>query len=351
MFYATFYLQPLGLSVDFHPALPHPFGHIAVQGAPVTDMTPILERGNATRTIRVTKGLFVLRYVASKAGLNAPSLAIRSAPSSGVDLIWPNSSQEGRLVSPGDAMVVRAERDSFVDVTVTPSHRNGSCDAELVLERVSTSLALNPPSDPATVDPESLNLDEIEILAHVARRGDVLAKAGQWICGPDLPMAIEGLEFRWPSRPHGVDIVSRATINAKGLRSLPEQSIGSFLGTRGRAAPITSLALALDGPGARDLVLSCDALFLGLPVVTASGASCVLRGATGLEPLVGFRLSVATATEQAALRTVGVIRSKASEVAPAPVAVPAPARVERSGRVRIFRTSRVKSSPAYSLAK
>lgn len=307
-------------------------------------MTPILERSQTMRTLRVSQGLFVLRYAASKAGLNAPTLDVHAAPSSGVDLIWPGSSTEGRLVSPGDAMVVRAARDSLVTLSVTPSHRNGSCDAELVLERVSTTLHHTATSTPQTgvaALRRPSSLEDIEILAHVSRRGDVLVPGGTWICGPDLPMAIEGLEIRWPNRPRDLDIVARPTVNARGLKTLAEQSIGSFVGTRGKAAPITSLALALTGSCADDYVLNCEALFLGLPVVAVSGQSCTLRGPTGLEPLVGLKLSVAAAEERAVLRTVGVIHNQMAE-APAPrLAAP---RAESPRRVRIFRTSQKMST-------
>jgi hypothetical protein len=313
-------------------------------------MSPIAERVHATRTIRVTQGLFVLRYVASKAGLNAPSLSVHAAPASGVELISPDGTDDHRLVSPGDALVVRADRDSFINVAVMPSHRNGSCDAELVLERVSTSL-VKPPimlvPDPMPEDGRPA-FEDLEILAHVARRGDVLARAGQWICGPELPMAIEGLEIRWPSRPRDLDIITTATINARGLKSLPERSIGSFLGTRGRAAPITSLSLSMAGASSDNFILRCEALFLGLPVTQVSGSSCVLRGATGVEPLVGLRLSVAPVAERQALQTVGTLRQQGVEIARTPAPAPV-ARDDRAGRVKIFRSSaRVKSSPAYS---
>lgn len=307
------------------------------------------EQSNAVRTIRVTQGLFVLRYVASKAGLNAPTLGVDTANASGVDLIWPNTSIAGRLVTPGDGLVVRASRDGFITVSVTPSHRNGSRDAELVLERVSTTMLQAVPDEAGR--PAAGPVDAIEILAHVARRGDVLVRSGQWICGPDLPMAIEGIEIRWPDRPDGIDIMARATVNSRGLRTLADQPTGAFLGTRGRAAPITALSLTMTGPGAKDYLLRCDALFLGLPVMTASGTSCVLRGTTGLEPLVGLRLSVIAAVEHAMQKTVGLIRSQAAEDTHATPPVAVAARTEKSNRVRIFRTSRVKPSPAYILAK
>jgi hypothetical protein len=244
-------------------------------------------------------------------------------------------------------MVVRASRDTFITITVTPTERSGSCDAELVLERVSTT------HTPQRAEPSLARVapvEGIEILAHVARRGDVAVSAGRWICGPDVPMAIEGVEIRWPRRPHGVDIVGRATSTARGNGTSEELRTGFFIGSRGRAAPLTSLALSLVGPDAEGFVLSCEALFLGLPVMTVSGRSCVLRGTTGTEPLVGLRLSVDAAAAPA--KPARAELSSRIDPYPQPADLMTPtASTAKPSRVRIFRSSKVRSSGAYSLAK
>jgi hypothetical protein len=269
--------------------------------------------------------------------------------SSEVELIWPSRRGEDRLVSPGDAMVVRAARDSFISVEVIPSHRNGSRDAELALERVSTSLVQRPLlAAPKFLHDAKDGLVSLEVLAHVARRGDVVVGAGEWIGGPDFPMAIEGLEIRWAGRPQGVEVIASGTVDQRGARPLAGQPTGRFLGSRGRSSPLTSLTLSLEGVGAEDFLLTCDALFLGLPIMTVSGPSLVMRGATGHEPLVGLRLSVVPAAERPALRTIAFLRNASSLPAPAePVPVRA-ARAEKPARTRIFRSARVKPSPAYS---
>ena len=53
----------------------------------MTDQTPIANQTNSARTIRVSQGLFVLRYASSKAGLNAPTVSVNTLPGSGVDVI------------------------------------------------------------------------------------------------------------------------------------------------------------------------------------------------------------------------------------------------------------------------
>jgi hypothetical protein len=300
-------------------------------------LSPIIESAESLRTIRVAQGLFVLRYVSSRAGLNSPVVAVSASSGSGVQVIGP-SDENANLASPGDALVIKAARDSFITVSVTPSIPNGSRDAELVLERVSTSVRRLEKAEMMLDQPKahvgSQALGDLEILAHVARRGDVLVRAGEWVCGPQVPMAIEGLELRWNNKPSGVDIVSRATVNARSHHELPEQPTGKFLGTRGRAAPITSLAMTLVGPGSSGLSLKCDALFLGLSVKTVSGRSCEVSGTTGHEPLVGLRVVLMSALDKAADQSLKLMRAQQTKSPPSMVV---PALAERTGRVRIFR--------------
>lgn len=299
------------------------------------DLSPLANQINSLRTIRVGQGLFVLRYVSSKAGFNAPIVSV-TAPGADVVIICPTA-DDARLVAPGDALVVHAVRDSLINVMVAPLRANGSCDAELVLERVSTTIRGQPVAD-HSVRGHSVSTRGIEILAHVARRGDVVVPAGEWICGPDLPMAIEGIEIRWRDKPHGLDIVCGATVNARGRQTLPDKHIGAFQGTRGRAAPITTLTLSLTGPGSHDFSLVCDAAFLGLPVMSVSGRSCVLSGTTGHEPLVGLRFAVLSRSQAAPDRRDDL------QVVPAVTSVATPAK--EASRVRVFRApSRRNPSP------
>lgn len=302
------------------------------------DLSPYANQVNSARTIRVGQGLFVLRYVSSKAGLNAPVVSV-SASGADVAIICPTAG-DARLVAPGDGLVVHAARDSLINVTVTPLRPNGSCDAELILERVSTTMQNQSTlAADRAIRGYSASPQAIEILAHVARRGDVVVPAGEWICGPDLPMAIEGVEIRWRDKPHGVDIVCGATINARGRRTLPDKPAGSFQGTRGRAAPITALTLTLTGPASDEFLLACDAAFLGLPVISVSGKSCILSGTTGHEPLVGLRFAVVSRSQAA--------QTRRDEVRAVAAAAPAAAPAREPNRVRVFRTpSRRNATPA-----
>jgi hypothetical protein len=322
-------------------------------GVDVTDQSPFATHANPVRTVRISEGLFLLRYVSSKAGLNAPTVSVMAPVDPGIDVIAP--ADEGpRLVAPGDGLVVRATRGALLNLSVTPIQRNGSCDAELVLERVSTSIRQEmplPASDELARRVAASGTNQIEVLAHVARRGDIVVRSGEWICGPQLPMAIEGLEIRWANRRQDLDIISRATVNARGLRTLAEQPIGCFLGTRGRAAPITALTLNLVGSAAVDFLLNCDALFFGQHVISTSGRACILSGPTGREALVGLRLSVVAAVEQKAQQPLMHLDTQSAEdirvATPRLTSIPS----ERSSRVRIFRTSHGRPASAAMLSK
>ncbi len=291
------------------------------------------------RTHRVTRGLFILRYAASNAGNPATHSAaptIRVTPQNGTDvelIAWPGV-PSNELLGPGDGLVLRALRDTSIALEVIPSLAGGSVDAELHLEPVSRlaqggfSRTDNVASPVGGVSAET-GVDEIEILAHVSRRGDVVIPAGEWICGPEYPMAIEGIEIRWPHRPPGLEIVTSVSVSKNGVRNLPTTLTGEFAGTRGRAAPLTRIELSLTGARAGDFALRSDALFLGSAVQSKRGQSISLIGPSGREPLVGLRLSIDSVSTNDAGR-----------------AVPAPSIQERpksgsnwssGGRIRVFR--------------
>lgn len=322
-----------------------------------------------SRPLRVPQGLFVLRYVSSPDGLDAPEISVTLPPGSDIAVIdsADNFARSGETVlgMPGDAVVLKARREGAVLIKVLSPGGRGRRQAHVGLERVTNaprpSLGTLPHVAPQTVD---VNLEEqLEIMAHVANRGDVTAKGGQWICGPQFPMAIEGIALNWRHAPPGVDVVTTASLIDRGRTQLAPAPSGRFVGTRGRAAPLVGLSFTLTGPLASRYTLSCEALFLGAAIVSRVGATVELKGPSGHEPLVGLRLSIVPAVPMmiaaAPLPTeVSQPFHKTShqpnEVAQQPtraMQVPAasstdgvvPARTGvagEAGRVRVFRTSR-----------
>ncbi len=129
-------------------------------------------------------------------------------------------------------------------------------------------------------------------MAHVSRRGDVVAEPGEWICGPDMPMPIEGLQIDWADKPAGVELDYVVTAGRSSQKRKFSGRSGSFAGTRGKAMPLVAIEMSLTGPNAAGYELEVEALFLGAAIASQSGASLSLTGPSTREPLVGLRFNV-----------------------------------------------------------
>jgi len=320
----------------------------------VLDPESTLAKGSESRPLRVPRGVFVLRYVASSGGLDAPEITITTPPGSDVEIVSSESAGEKVLGMPGDAVALRSSRDSAVLVSIVPQTSAGSRDAHVTLERISTSARpqLSTAGNGAATALTPDAFPELEILAHVSRRGDVVARGQEWICGPQFPMAIEGLELRWPGRAAGVDILTSATINTRGRKVLPPAPSGTFVGTRGKAAPLVGLSFSLIGSKVADYRISCEALFLGAAITSRSGSAVELAGPTGHEPLVGLRLSLHATRSQAAQSFEPWLptrdRPRFAILPENEDKVPLVANgVGAAGRVRVFKTARAR--PALNL--
>jgi hypothetical protein len=240
----------------------------------------------------VNSGLYVLRYASASAQTDCPALSIKPSPTDGKGIsLLPAPGHVGcDLVSPGDCILVRAERPGALEVTVTASRAGGSLEAEVKLERIAL-----PKGDAEELQSQRgfrRGEPDVQILGHVARQGDVVSAQGEWMCGPDEPASIEGFELRWPNKPDGVELHYTVTIGSERRQRLEEKVSGQFAGTRGKSLPLVGLTMALSGRRAGDYELQADALFRGSPVIAKNGAELAFSGPTGREPLVGLRLFV-----------------------------------------------------------
>jgi hypothetical protein len=315
-----------------------------------------------SRTLKVRAGLFVLRYQRSRAAPGSYPVVRVDRPEDGsAEFVLPPAMSDPMLLAPGDGFVILAHSDTQLDIKVSSSHDKGSLDAELTLEPVSNLDGRSPPvfvrQDPAprtafkTAKAPAAPLPrllptmagpgaraaavagpDLSVLAHVARRGDMVVRAGEWICGPDLPMAIEGLEVRWPNAPDGVDVRVAVAVRDQGAAALAPASLGQFAGTRGRAAPIVKVELSLVGPGAERMAIAAEALFLGASVQDMQGRHISFSGPTGREPLVGFKLSILRQEED---RHVAADPHQSAGAAPSGAT---------SGKVRVFRSSQPRTN-------
>lgn len=261
----------------------------------------IREVARVTRIQRVSAGLFVLRYASSTDMRNPPQVFVEFDAASGVSVLTDVPGGVSAMHIPGDALVVHALRDSQIRFIVSATAAGGGTDARCVLERVSCSLpAVSSPAYVADIadvrgSGQGSSGEGLSILAHVSRRGDIIASVGEWVCGPASPHPIEGLELTWPDRPAGVDILMSAIIRDGTRKALPPVSIGHFAGSRQKAAPIIGLTLNLSGPAAHLYTLEVSALFLGGALIARSGVFIELSGENGSAPLVGLKASIRAA--------------------------------------------------------
>jgi hypothetical protein len=308
------------------------------------------------RSLHVPAGLFVLRYV--RVGLAGQSAPITVQPPAGEDgeLIAPAGMEGFTLVAPGDGLVVSARRAfdlafcieggpaaepiltlEAISHVARPHGANHGADAA-TLEQVLIPAFLHrrgSARDVGAMDAADVGL---VLLGHVSRRGDVLARPGEWLGGPDHPGPIEGLELRWPGAPAGFDVAMRLTVNDHGPRRLPEVGLGRFSGTRRRAAPIIAIDLQIDGRRPEEWVIVCEAMFEGQPPLSMRGTRVALRGRGGREALVGVKIAVQPAAA-APGRDAPMPRATAQTGAAPIEAGPAPQRARpRGGRVKVFRS-------------
>ena len=267
------------------------------------------------KTVDIERGLFLVRYASSDDPRHPPTVRISFEERSGPDtaLIIHPDARDAILSEPGTALAVRAASPAKLLVEVMPTGMDGSTAATVKVE------ALNPGAMPETTIAADGHLDAgplaggaIRLRAHVAGIGDVIAAINEWVAGPSAPSRIEGLAIDWPDMPAGLDL--RYAVRSRNADATRLAPIGSFVGTRGRALPVTGIVLELSGAEAdgHELVV------LGAPVTRLTGRRVVANGPTSREPLVGLRIDVARRDD---------------------VAEPASARSTRTrpGQVRVFR--------------
>ena len=254
-------------------------------------------------SLSLDTGLYILRYVTARASNDPPYIDVHPATADNgeVSFLAGPGVRGNRLAAPGSYILVQTQRPCSLDLAIFAARRDGSVDAQVQLQRITTN---HDAIDEVTARPvvPTKSLTGLEVLAHVAHRGDILGKPGDWVCGPNMPMPIEGLSIHWPDRPPGVELNCAVTSGTGPQQRSKDVAAGNFVGTRGKFNPITGLSLELRGPNATDHLLDASALFLGAQVVSQDGSRIKLVGPTGREPLLGLRLSVAaTQTQKAPL--------------------------------------------------
>ena len=150
---------------------------------------------------------------------------------------------------------------------------------------------------PAPVDPApavaaapAVAPEEAEVAAHIQRRGDVLARLGEWMGVPGSQQWIEGFAVA-PRGEIGVKDIEYQAVLGRGWLS-PWSDGGQFCGSRGMALPILGLRARLKGRFAQSHSLSVEASFTDGTEIGPSEEDAPVE-APSLAPLEAFRIVVA----------------------------------------------------------
>ena len=250
--------------------------------------------------LKVTRGLHSLVYRFDPAyalGLSVPPIACVEAASEGLFLVSAPGEAFGVLSEPGKGLVVLAEQDGTLHIAIRASEENGSLQAALELTRIEAPrLSVAAPAGRQRA-PLAPGASEFLIRAHVSLRGDLSAPRGDWLCGPALPGRIEGLDIRGV----GTDCPIEYQVATGGRTGGWSNWIpaGTYAGSRGKALPLIGLRLRLTEAAPADLVLRGEALFLGGSPLSRSGRDIEFTGPSPLDPLVGLKLDMARASQDA----------------------------------------------------
>jgi hypothetical protein len=239
-----------------------------------------------TKTVRVSAGLSVLKYISAQESVAPPLVRVswRNARGRANFIAAPGQTKDV-LRAPGTALVLVAEVESELTIRIVRDAVSKSAEIELQLELLT-------PAKSSHVPEKHGEASGILVVGHLARRGDVIVENGEWLGGPEFPAPIEGIEIRWPEIPAGLELKYSVIVGGNTLRKLRPCKVNEFSGTKGRAAPIVGLTIALGGKMAQSYRLKADCIFLGEQMTNQSGQKLSLAGPTGKEPLLGLRLAI-----------------------------------------------------------
>lgn len=244
-------------------------------------------------TCRIERGLYVLRYVTCAEGSLA--MGTVTVAEGDLDLVAAPGRAIGVLESPGHALVIVAlTAGAFVLQVDGPLHGSGA-DATFSLDILDDGAGVASPvaeRSPAAfvARADGRTSLPLTILAHVSRRGDITAEAGEWLAGPADILPIEGLSIT-TLQPDVTVSIRVQTAQSQGQWSRWHRG-GEFAGSRQQAEAITALGLSLHGDAASKFRMEAEAIHLGAASRMAEGSELEFFG---IDPIVGFRLQLMNA--------------------------------------------------------
>jgi len=294
------------------------------------------------RNIDLKAGVFVVRYTMAEEASTHPRIRVSIEDKSKDDvfiILQDQHPADVTLWRPGTSVALRATRPGTIAIEVVPvvpdASTNATIKVDTILQGEDEFHVLGQDYGNAK---QTLNVATLKLHGHVAGRGDIEVPANEWLAGPSVPARIEGFAIEWPAKPHNLELRYSAIGPRSNAASTPMVPLGGFAGTRGRALPVLGINIELSGAGANNAQLVAEALFLGSPIMQAKGDRILLSGPSGLEPLIGLKLTIEP--KQAAEASPEAFSASAPAAAPATEEAPA-APLPRP--VRVFR-SKARSS-------
>jgi hypothetical protein len=244
--------------------------------------------------VDVMTGLYVLRYDAGpSAFVAAPSISVSVLGEAGdIELVTDPFGDAHQLRHPGECMVLRAKREGRIEI-VARARAGGTTEAVVKLERLGPpNLAATPEAARAGSAEGEAPHSAIQLVGHLARRGDVLVDEGEWVGGPELPLPIEGIEVRCKNGGRAPALDVQVLIGEREPRWSEWAPVGAFVGSRGRAQSLRGVRVRLRETQAASSQIKARAIFLGRPVETRIGRMIELAPPGGHDPLVGLSLQL-----------------------------------------------------------
>ena len=274
-------------------------------------MGDVDEKFDRVSALTVSRGLHVLRYV-SFDGHGAPASARFLPAASGMSLVDMPGREGGRLLAPGDCLVIRADRGGEAQVGLKRGSVDGALDATFRLDALVRCEEAPAPVVAAPTSP-------VSFLAHIALVGDKAFEQSAWAGGPEAPGIIEGLQIVGDGES---PLEMQVLLGGRPSRWSDWGGAGVYAGTRGYGLPLLGVRLRLS-PNAAGMEISAEALFLGALVASQRGRFVEFVSGSGVDPLVGVKIALEKTLE----RTLGVTGGAQ------------PASPAREPRVRVFRAS------------
>ncbi|MBS7697987.1 MULTISPECIES: hypothetical protein [unclassified Chelatococcus] len=248
-----------------------------------------------SRMIKLSRGLFALRYLAADDDRKPPAIGVQTGPGSRgtLTIIGGPDSEEGFLLKPGDAAVLVSRGASLIVVTTYVRQHALSDGVKLKLDQIdrlnardSELLRAASPHRAKAVHQERRM--PVSLSGHIEGIGTLSLKAGQRLGELGSGKAIEEFAIHWPRRPVGVDIAYGCAAVGGGLAA--ETLTGDFVGARGAGGAIGSLFVRLVGERAGEFTLDAEAVFAdGRRVVSTSQG---VEAEEGPAPLVALSVAV-----------------------------------------------------------